>query len=258
MPDDVTTDTEPAGPPPDRDADLQRLRQSLLRPSRTQLLVAALLAAVGFASVTQVRTADVDDNYAGKRDAELVQLLNSLTVAGQRAEAELARLQRTKRDLQDTTSRREAAVALSQQEADNLDMLAGLVPVHGPGLRVTITETSAPVDVEILLDLIQELRSADAEAMEFNDQVRVVAQTYFDTGDGGILVDGELITSPYTLDVIGEPRTLAEALTFPFGPLDQLNDIGATADVSVEDDVVIESVREPGRPQYAQPDEGPR
>lgn len=258
MPDDVRADAEPASTPRGREANWQRLRESLLNPSRSQVLVAVLLAAVGFASVTQVRAADVDDNYAGKRDAELVQLLNSLTVASQRAEAELARLQRTKRDLQDATSRREAAVALSQQEADNLDMLAGLVPVHGPGLRVTITETSAPVDVETLLDLIQELRSADAEAMEFNDQVRVVAQTSFDTGDAGILVDGELLTSPYTLDVIGEPRTLAEALTFPFGPLDQLKEVGATVDVSVEDDVVIESVREPGRPQYAQPDDGPR
>ncbi len=242
------------------DESRERLRRALLRPGRSQVVVGVLLAAVGFAMVTQVRANELDDTYAGKRDQDLVDLLYSLSVAGQRAEAELARLERTRRDLQDANSRSEAALAQARQEADNLDILAGLVPVEGPGLRITITETSGPVPVDAVIDMIQELRTADAEAIEFNDEVRVVAQTSFDQGTT-LVVDGEALTPPYVVDVIGAPRTLTEAMTFPDGPLEQLSKAGAVVDLAPQDEedgILIESVKPPTRPEYAQPDEGLR
>ena len=120
----------------------------------------------------------------------------------------------------------------AEQDADTLNILAGSVPVHGPGIRITITaDADAPVRVDSLLDTVQELRAAGAEAMEFNDEVRVVAQTSFADGDGGILVDGTLLTSPFVIDVIGEPATLESALSFPAGPTEQLEGDGATVDV---------------------------
>ena len=60
-----------------------------------------------------------------------------------------------------------------------------------------------------MLDTVQEMRDAFAEAMQFNGQVRVVAQTSFEDGPGGIYVDGTLLEPPYVLDVIGDPHTLA-------------------------------------------------
>jgi len=255
MPEHSSTDLDRR--PTTGDESRERLRRAIFRPGKSQVVVGVLLAAVGFAMVTQVRANELDDTYAGKRDQDLVDLLYSLTVAGQRAEAELARLERTRRDLQDANSRSEAALAQARQEADNLDILAGLVPVQGPGLRITITETSGAVPVDSILDMIQELRTADAEAMEFNDEVRVVAQTSFDQGST-LLVDGQALTPPYVLDVIGDPRTLTEAMTFPKGPLEQFTDAGAIVDLDPKDDedgIVIESVKEPTRPEYAQPDD---
>ena len=71
-----------------------------------------------------------------------------------------------------------------------LNIIAGLVPVSGPGLRVTITEPTSRVSVGSLLDTVQELRTAGAEAMEFNDQIRLVAQTLVRDAVGGIALDG--------------------------------------------------------------------
>lgn len=233
----------------------QRLRQSLISPSRSQLIVGVLLAAVGFASVTQVRFTELDDTYAGKRDQDLIELWNSLALASQRSEAELARLERLRDDLRDANSRREAALTQARQEADSLDLLAGLVPVEGPGIRITITETAGTVSIDALLDMVQELRSAAAEGMEFNDRVRVVAQTAFDVVEDGVVLDGVVLSSPYTVDVIGDPRNLADALTFPTGPISQFEDNGATVAVQALEKVTIESVRQPVRPQYAEPDD---
>jgi uncharacterized protein YlxW (UPF0749 family) len=245
-PDERPADQQPTG----RD----RLRRALLRPSRGQVVVAVLLALVGYAAVTQVRFTNIDDTYASLREQDLIDLLNGLETTTQRAESEIARLERTRDDLRSSTGSREAAVAQAQQQADTLAIMAGLVPVTGPGIRITVTETKGSVDVDTMVDLVQELRTAGAEAMQFNGEVRVVAQTSFEDGVGGIKVDGKLVRSPYVIDVIGDPSTLHGAVDFPKGPRDQFEDEGATVSIDELASLDIEAVASPKKPEYAQPD----
>jgi uncharacterized protein YlxW (UPF0749 family) len=231
-----------------------RLRGALLRPSRGQIVVAVLLALLGYAAVTQVRFTQVDNSYAGLREQDLIDVLNSLAGTSQRAESEIARLQRTRDDLQSDTGAREAALAQAQQEADNLAILAGLVPVTGPGIRVTVTEQSGQVDVQTMVDTIQELRTAGAEAIQINGQVRVVADTAVEDTSGGLLVGGQLVTSPYVIDAIGDPHTLADSgIDFPLGPRDLFEEDGATVTVDELQSLDIESVVKSSKPGYASP-----
>lgn len=239
----------PEPPPSGR----QRLRDALLRPGRPQVVVAVLLAIVGFALMTQVRANHQDDSFQGLRDQELIDVLNGLAGTSQRAQAEITRLENTRAELQSSTSAREAALEQAQQQADTLEILGGTVPVTGPGIRITIDEVDGPVDIDSMLDTVQELRAAGAEAMQFNGEVRVVAQTSFEDGVGGIDVDGQLLEPPYVIDVIGEPGTLSGALVFAQGPIDQLEDDGATVDVAELRSLDIESVVPTTRPQFADP-----
>jgi uncharacterized protein YlxW (UPF0749 family) len=231
----------------------RRLYDALVRPTRGQLVVAGLLAVLGFSAITQVRANDVDDSYEGYREQALIDVLNGLAGTSQRAQAEIERLEATREELQSSTSARRAALNQARQEADTLDILAGTVPVTGPGIRITIEETDGPVDIDSLLDTVQELRNAGAEAMQFNGEVRVVAQTAFEDGVGGIYVDDTLLSPPYVIDVIGEPTTLAGGLRFLEGPTDQLEGDGATVTVTELQSIDIESVRAPTRAEFAEP-----
>lgn len=236
---------EPAG---DRtDQGRERLRSALWKPSRAQLVVGVLLAALGFAGVTQVRANDVNGSFARYREQDLIDLLNGLAGTSQRSQAEIARLEVTRDELTSTSSQRRAAVLQAQTEADNLSVLAGLVPVTGPGLRVTITEVTGQVRLNSVLDLVQELRTVGAEAIQVNGEVRLAAQSSFEQDDDGLVVDGTPLSAPYVVEAIGDPATLAGALPFPDGPRDQLLEDGAevtSEKVSVLD---IESVRpQPG------------
>ncbi|MDI6908420.1 DUF881 domain-containing protein [Nocardioides sp.] len=233
----------------------QRLLRALVRPSRSQAVVAVLLAVLGYAAVTQVRFNEVDNTYGSLREQDLIDVLNGLAGTSQRAEAEIARLQRTRDDLLSDTGSREAALAQAQQEADTLAILAGLVPVTGPGIRVTVTEQTGVVGVQSMVDTLQELRTAGAEAIQINGQVRVVADTAVEDVSGGLLVGGQMVTSPYVIDVIGEPHTLASSgIDFPDGPRDLFQDDGASVVVDELASLDIESVVKPERPEYAEPD----
>jgi uncharacterized protein YlxW (UPF0749 family) len=236
------------------DTGRDRLRAALLHPRSHQIVVALLLAALGFAAVVQVRTNDVDDSYSALREQDLIDVLSGLAGTSQRARSEIARLEQDKRDLQSDSRRQFAALQQAQKQADTLNILAGLVPVTGPGIRVTITEQTGPVDIDSVLDTIEELRSAGAEAMQVNGQVRVVAQSSLEDEVGGFSVDGTLVTSPYVIDVIGDPHTLHGALVFNQGPAFQLRDDGADVQIDELDRIDIESVHAADRPEFSQPE----
>lgn len=244
-------------PAPDRDPDRARPRGAFTRPSRRQGVVAVLLAVLGFAFVVQVRDTKANDTYAGVRESDLVQVLNGLTGTAERARREVDRLEARRDDLQDENSARAAALDEAEQRVRALNIIAGLVPVSGPGLRVTITETTSRVSVGSLLDTIQELRTAGAEAMEFNDSIRLGADSSFEDAVGGIELDDQLLESPYVLDVIGDPHILRTALTFSTGPVETMQSFDlATVEIDDLETVEITSVREASRPEYAEIDTG--
>lgn len=234
----------------------QRLLKALVRPSRKQAMVGVLLALLGFAAVTQLRVTETDDSYAGLREQELIDILSALAGTRERAEQEIAELEEVRDELRDDTSARQAALEQAQQDVDELSILAGLVPVTGPGIRITIVEESGRVSLSSLLDTVQELRTVDAEAMQLNGSVRIVAQTSFEETEGGFLVGGELVEAPYVLDVIGEPSTLASSLEFLLGPRAQLEEDGAKVTVDELTAIDIEAVVEPRDPDFSAPDPG--
>ena len=83
----------------------------------------------------------------------------------------------------------------------------------------------------MLLDAIQELRAAGAEAIQVNG-VRVVAGTYFcRTRAVSVSVDGNKISAPYRFKVIGKPQDLEPALNIPGGVVQTLEKEQATVTV---------------------------
>lgn len=225
------------------------------RPGRAQLVVAVLLAALGFAAVVQVRLTRSDDDFTGARRSDLVQLLDSLSGAADRTQQQIDELQQVRRELLDTSARREAALEEGRARLGALQVLAGTVPAVGPGVTVTIGDPSSAVRAPVLLNGINELRDAGAEAIEINDSVRIVASSSVADTSGGVMADGTALRPPYVLDVIGASHTLAEAVRFPGGLTDEVEQVGGTVAVSEADTVEVEALHTPVAPEYSQPTE---
>jgi uncharacterized protein YlxW (UPF0749 family) len=230
-----------------------RLWRAFAKPTRGQVVVGVLLALVGFAGVTQVRSNQVDDTYTGLREQDLIDILNGLAGTTQRAQSEIQRLEERRDELRSDTSARQAALEEARQQAEVLSVLAGTVPVRGPGVEITIEEDEGEVEVGPFIDMVQALRTAGAEAMQINGEVRVVAQTSFEAGNGGLLVDGRLLEPPYAVDVIGPPDNLVAALRFPEGPQDQFQEEDA-AELTFEERgaVDVATTREPAEADVAE------
>lgn len=238
---------------PRREEVRARLRGLFTRPGRGQVAAALLLGLLGFGAVTQVQSNEADDRYAGLRSADLVQVLNGLNAESRRAESELGDLRATRRQLTDRSQSREAALRQAREQASTLGILAGTVPAQGRGVRITITDPERKVSLNNLLDGVEELRAGGAEAMEFNDAVRVVAQTSFETDDGNLLVEGQRIAAPYVLEVIGNPSTLSKVLDIAGGFRFDVEANDGTVEVQQRDRIKIASVTDGTDPKYADP-----
>jgi uncharacterized protein YlxW (UPF0749 family) len=231
----------------------RRILTGLRSTSRRQLIVGLLVGLLGFAAVTQVRATDTDDTYAGQRQQDLIDILDALAGTRQRADAEINRLEKVRDSLRDDTTRRQAALDQANGEVSNLQILAGLVPVTGPGIRITITEHTGQVRLSSMLDTIEELRTVGAEAIQVNGKVRVVAQTSFQPVTGGFRIDDQLVQAPYVIDVIGDPGVLSGAMSFALGPKQQLDDDGADVQVDQLSSLDIQAVAAKDHTRYAAP-----
>jgi uncharacterized protein YlxW (UPF0749 family) len=254
----TTDETLPPEPPPEPGTTPDgraRLLAAFRRPSsRGQAVAGVLLAVLGFAAVTQVQSNDKDDKYVGARQGDLIQFINSLSLASQRAETEIARLQQTRDSLTSDTEASRTALARAREQADTLGILAGTVPAVGKGIRISVTDPGTGVGTNQLINGLQELRDAGAEVIEMNNTVRVVASTSLQDADNGdVVVDGKQLSAPFVIEAIGDPHTLATALDFTGGFVSEVRGVGGKVAVKELSSVEIAAVRTPKPPRYAEP-----
>ena len=124
-------------------------------------------------------------------------------------------------------------------QLDQYRFLAGITPVTGPGISVTLRDSTKPLpsgppnaasqslalDYTIhdldLQNIINELRAAGAEAFAVNEQ-RIVSTTAIRCVGPAIQVNGVPLTPPYVIRAIGDPATLFGALMLREGPAEQI------------------------------------
>lgn len=216
------------------------------------VLIAVLCALLGFAVVLQVQRTASGDTLASARPDDLVQILDELQRREDDLNTEIAGLQDSLARLQRSGESSEEALAEAQRQAQALGILTGTVPATGPGVSISITDPDRRVTPEVLLDAIQELRNAGAEAFQVGT-VRIGVDSAFTGSGGSVSLDGTGLTAPYTITAIGDPPTLAAALAIPGGVLDTVRRAGGTMEVTQADSVVVDALRQAREPLYARP-----
>ncbi|EIV93115.1 DUF881 domain-containing protein [Frankia sp. QA3] len=235
-----------------------------------RVVTLVLLAALGFGGVVAARSAEPSFSLATARPDELAASLGAIGAEDRALATKEGRLRR-EADSAGTPGAspipggasgpaggRGAASGggadAERTRADELAILAGTVAVSGPGLELTIRDPHRAVDASVLVDALQELRDAGAEAIEIAG-VRAGVSTYVADEPGrGLIVDGTSVAPPYVLRVVGDAHTLDQALRIPGGVLDTVTARdGAQASVRTSEHIEIRALRPAPSPRYARP-----
>jgi uncharacterized protein YlxW (UPF0749 family) len=223
------------------------------RPGRGQVVAGILCGALAFAVVAQAHTTAGGSGVTAARTQDLLTILADLQGRADRLRSQVSDLQLTQARLSGGGAGTQAALAEARSRAQTLGILTGTVAARGPGVVLTVSDPRHRVRADVLLDAIEELRDAGAEALQLSG-VRIVASTALVDSDGSVVVDGHKITAPYRLVAIGDARTLASALGIPGGVIDSVQALpGAQATVTQSPSVSVTALRPLSTPRYARP-----
>ncbi|EAP99029.1 hypothetical protein JNB_02635 [Janibacter sp. HTCC2649] len=226
------------------------------RLTKANVLATVLALGLGFAIAAQVHQTSIE-GLENLRADELIRILDTVDQDGNRLAQEIQTLQLSRDRLQSSTTSLTEAQRAAQQRLDSLAIMAGTAPARGPGIVLTIRDPAHGVTAPLLLDTLQELRDAGAEAIEINN-VRVVANTYFTDGEGGISISGTPVSAPYIVTAIGDGSTLASAMEIPGGVTETVRTVKGEAGVETKDEVTVSALQSVSEPQYARPVPSPK
>ncbi len=205
------------------------------------LVTVGLAVALGFGLVVQIRSTGEAEGLTGATEEDLVRILGELDTREEQLRGQLAEREQAVEELGGSRTQSGSALAEAERRAEVIGILNGTLPARGPGLRLMIQDPKGALTAAVLLDAIQELRGAGAEAIDV-DGVRVVVSSYVSGTPGELIVDGQKLDAPYEVIAIGPPGDLEVALNVSGGVVADVARAGGSATVIQADELSIETV----------------
>lgn len=222
-------------------------------PNRqAKLVVTAVCMVLGLMLAAQFRTTQ-------ELKASLpYQRIEDLSARLSQAEKERDALRKEVQRLKDDTGAEVLVKDLQQ-----LKMNAGVLPVSGPGVIVSLDDSkksSKPgenpnlylIHDDDLLKVINELRAAGAEAIAINEQ-RLIATSEIRCAGPTVSVNNSRFSPPYVIRAIGDPKSLEASLKMRGGVIETLKFWGIQVSVTPEENVLVPAYKGAFRYDYAKP-----
>jgi uncharacterized protein YlxW (UPF0749 family) len=227
-----------------------RVRKSLV----WKILVLAAAATVSFFAVSELSEEDgFEEQLQAESEGDLARILSSLSSESSALQDELAALKVQLATLQSSSAEQGTVSAEVQAQLNSLQVLAGTVPVTGPGIELVITDPGTEVTYDVLVDAVQELRDAGAESIAVNGS-RVGVSSAFTAGEGRILLDNVPLPVPYDIDAIGPAETMEGGLNIPGGAIDSLQALNqVTVDTNRASTLTLPALSQPPSFSSARP-----
>ena len=191
-----------------------------------------MIISIGFATLiltavmlTQFKTVEQTDITAIEtmRETELRTELTDWKNKYEEIEEKLDETEGKIAEYQSEISNSQENSTILDKELDETDMYLGYTKLQGEGIEVTLTDSEfKTIDRWDLLQLVNELKLAGAEAISINDE-RVVSTTEIaNVGSQIILINGNRIPSPFVVRAIGDKKYLESAITIKGGYIDEM------------------------------------
>ena len=204
-----------------------KLDKANITMSISILIVCIILVTVSFIqfkTVEKVNETDIEN----MREEELREQISAWKSKWEEANEKLEETNAKINEYNQKIESNEEASELLEEELKKSQLILGTTDVIGDGVVVTLTDTEDnPITAEDLVNLVNELRFAGAEAISING-VRIISMTDFADIDSYIIVKpSQRLISPYVVKAIGNQTYLVSNLCLKnSGFVDKYNDSG--------------------------------
>ena len=208
----------------------------------------------------QIRTVNISGTTTSS-NKELNELKTQVLKMKERYDEIYEKINVSQRELEETRKNATSSdkeLKSIEEKINKYNILLGSTDVKGQGVRITLKDAVTnsilkaiydPKELIIhntdILEVVNELKTAGAEAIEVNGQ-RILDNTVIAFDGNVIVINGEKISSPFSINAIGFPERLA-VLNNEEGYLKRLEQYGIKSTFKLEDEIVIvKSIRRNG------------
>jgi uncharacterized protein YlxW (UPF0749 family) len=197
---------------------------------------------LGIMLALQYKSINYNQSIAAYENKRLDELKDELIKLQEQKNSLQERLKQLEKDNQTYANAKAGDSAAAQQLKDDLNkakIFAGLVDVKGKGIIVTL-DNNAFIRVEDydILNVVNELRAAGAQAISVNDE-RIVGMTEIREAGQYIMINGKQFEAPFTIKAISDPDDLDRSLTLIGGVVEGLEEAQLNVAIKKADEVVI-------------------
>ena len=194
--------------------------KSLEKEKKDKIIMSVIICAVCMVLFAvmfmQFKTIEETDITAieNMREDELKAKISEWKSKYEETEEQLKNNQKLIKEYQEKIEKNEESSELVEKDLKDSNIILGKTDVYGEGVIVTLSDSEeCPILDSDLLDLVNELRYAGAEAISIND-VRILSSTYITNPINNlILIDGQRISSPFVIKAIGNQTYLSSTLS---------------------------------------------
>jgi uncharacterized protein YlxW (UPF0749 family) len=189
-----------------------------MRKTSGRVAVTLVAVLLGFLVIVQLRSQSTQAGLGNLSVQDLTVLVANLNTRNGQLATEIGALERQRAALASAVDRGETTAGQVRTDLTRVEAWSGILPVAGPGITVVV---AGPVTADAVMQLVNELRNAGAEAVAIGD-VRVVTGVAVSGEAGAIQVGGTSVEHPLMIHVIGQPETMVGSMTRVGGPVAQL------------------------------------
>ena len=192
------------------------MKKLKFRADITTVTVVVFIVCIVLVSVMlmQFRTVEQTDitEIETMRESELRALLSDWKTRYEDVAKQLEDTNKRIEEYNKTIEDNEAAADLIDDELTESNILVGKTDVYGEGVEVTLSDGDySDVNASHLIDLVNELRYAGAEAISING-IRILAMTDIVEMDSYILISLQRVQRPYVVKAIGDKDYMSTIL----------------------------------------------
>jgi len=233
-----------------------------MRSTAGKISIMGICLLVGILLAVQFKTST---NYgANLRESRVDELAFRNSTLTEEKEALSKEVISLREKLTNATSESQLTADL-QAELKKANMTAGLVPVYGPGIVVTLNDSPRAIktgddpnallvhDIDIL-NIVNEMRASGAEAIAVNDQ-RITAMSEIRCAGTTILVNWNKVAPPFVIKATGNPQLLESGLSIRGGKLEELKSFGLQTQLVKNDYIEIPAYNGVIKYEYTKPQE---
>lgn len=201
-------------------------------------LVCVVLIAIMFAQFKTIEQTDITGIETARED-ELKTLVSTWKTKYEEIQEKLVDTRTKINEYKEKIETNQESSELLQKELEQTNLLVGKTNVIGNGIIVRLEDNSErKIQASDLLELVNELRLAGAEAISINDKRIITTSEIVDVNV--IMVNEERIVSPYIVKAIGDPKYLTSAISLKTsGFIDKYTNSGKTVSFTIENNITI-------------------